>query len=314
MFEEVEAAGLEFVADESEPEHPASEGVFLIVRFGFPCRGFLLREGLMGDRKAELDVGLDFAGVESAVEKAELDGLFGESGMQVQPMVAGAVVVVVPSVWRFLIPEVGDAVQRIRLFPVEILEECGVRLPAVPAFPRGVNLEGAVNHLFLTRHDVHQVPQGLGGEPFGSDMDVDAAGLVGKGTGLAEHPHQFLQLRDVFVGKDGADHFRAVMVGSVHDFAVHLFLRNQAGIVHGFPFPSLLIPCGVGIIGSAFVPAIRPEEAGHEAGSPASRDPCHFHFNAKVQCFHNHLCPFYMCACSFGTLYITLKAHNSKLF
>ena len=54
MFEEVEAAGLEFVADESEPEHPASEGVFLIIRFGFPCRGFLLREGLMGDGQAEL--------------------------------------------------------------------------------------------------------------------------------------------------------------------------------------------------------------------------------------------------------------------
>ena len=74
MFEEVEAAGLEFVADESEPEHPASEGVFLIVRFGFPCRGFLLREGLMGDGQAELYVCLDFSGMECPVEKPELDG------------------------------------------------------------------------------------------------------------------------------------------------------------------------------------------------------------------------------------------------
>ena len=60
----MEPAGLEFVADKSQPEHPAPECVFFIVRFGFPCRGFLLCEGLMGDRKAELDVGLDFAGVE----------------------------------------------------------------------------------------------------------------------------------------------------------------------------------------------------------------------------------------------------------
>ena len=192
MFEEVEAAGLEFVADESEPEHPASEGVFLIVRFGFPCRGFLLREGLMGDGQAELYVCLDFSGVECPVEKPELNRSLGEGGMQVQPMIAGAVVMVGPSIGCFLVPEVGDAVQGVRLFPVEFLQEGSVRLPAVSAFPRGIDLEGAVNHVFLARHDVHQVPQGLGSEPFGPDMDVDAAGLVGKGTGLAEHPHQFL--------------------------------------------------------------------------------------------------------------------------
>ena len=185
MFEEVEAAGLEFVADESEPEHPASEGVFLIIRFGFPCRGFLLREGLMGDGQAELYVCLDFSGVECPVEKPELDGPFGEGGMQVQPVVAGAVVMMVPSVRGFLIPEVGDAVQRVRLFPVEVLQEGGIRFPAVSAFPRGVDLEGAVNHVFLARHNVHQVPQGLCREAFGPDMDVDAAGLIGKGPGLA---------------------------------------------------------------------------------------------------------------------------------
>ena len=120
MFEEVEPAGLEFVADKSQPEHPAPEGVFFIVRFGLPCRGFLLRERLMGNRKAELDVGLDFAGVKSAVEKAKLDSSLGEGGMQVQPVVAGAVVVMIPSIGCFLIPEVGDAVHRVRLFPVEV--------------------------------------------------------------------------------------------------------------------------------------------------------------------------------------------------
>lgn len=108
--------------------------------------------------------------------------------------------------------------------------------------------------------------------------------------------------------------FCAVETGSICNVAVHLLLRNQAGVVHSLPFPSLFIPCNIGIVGFAFVPAFRPEEAGYEAGGPASRNPCHFHFDAKVQCFHNHLCPFYVCVCSFGTLYITLKAHNSKLF
>ena len=310
----MEPAGLEFVADEPEAEHPAPESVFLIVRFSLPGRCLLLGQGLMGDGQAELDVCLDFPGVKRPVEKPELDGPFGEGGMQVQPVVAGAVVMMVPSVRRFLIPEVGDAFQRVRLSPIDVLQEGRVCLPAVPAFPRRIDLEGAVNHVFLARHDVHQVPQGLCREPFGPDMDVDAAGLVGKGPGLAERPHQLLQLRDVFVGKDGADHFRAVETGSIRNVSVHLLLGNQAGIVHGFPFPSLFIPCGVGIVGSAFVPAFRPEEAGHEAGGPASRDSCHFHFDAKVQCFHNHLCTFYVCVCSFSTLYITLKAHNSKPF
>ena len=117
MFEEVEPAGLEFVTDESQPEHPAPEVIFFIVCFGLPCRGFLLRKSLMGNRKAELDVGLDFAGVKSAVEKAELDGTPGEGGMKVKLVIAGAVVKMVPSVWRLLVPEVRDTVSHVRLFP-----------------------------------------------------------------------------------------------------------------------------------------------------------------------------------------------------
>ncbi len=181
----MEPAGLELVTDESEPEHPAPESVFLIVRFGLPGRGFLLSQGLMGDGQAELNVCLDFPSVECPVEKPELDGPFGEGGMQVQSVIAGAVIMVIPSVGCFLIPEVGDAVQRVRLFPVEVLQEGGVRFPAVSVFPRGVDLEGAVNHIFLARHNVHQVPQGLCREAFGPDVDVDAAGLIGKGPGLA---------------------------------------------------------------------------------------------------------------------------------
>lgn len=75
--------------------------------------------------------------------------------------------------------------------------------------------------------------------------------------------------------------FCAVETGSICNVAVHLFLRNQAGVVHSLPFPSLFIPCNIGIVGFAFVPAFRPEEAGYEAGGPASRNPCHFHFDAK---------------------------------
>ena len=60
--------------------------------------------------------------------------------------------------------------------------------------------------------------------------------------------------------------------------------------------------------------AFRPEEGGHQAGRLAAGNPCHFDFDAKVLCFHNSLCPFYVCVCPLGTPYITLKAHNSKSF
>ena len=66
----MESAGLELVTDESEPEHPAPESVFLIVRFGLSGRGFLLGQGLMSDGQAELNVCLDFPSVECPVEKS----------------------------------------------------------------------------------------------------------------------------------------------------------------------------------------------------------------------------------------------------
>ena len=175
-------------------------------------------------------------------------------------------------------------------------------------------MESAVNHVLLAGHDVYEVSQGPGGKAFRPDMDVDTAGLVGESPGLAERPHQLLQFGNVFIGKNGADHLGAVVRGCIHDFAIHFFLRNQAGVVHGFPFPSPVILGGVSIVGSAFMAAFCSEETGHETGRPVSRNPCHFHFDSKVQCFHNYLCPFYVCVCSFGTLYITLKAHNSKSF
>lgn len=315
VLQKVMAAGLEFVADQAKAEHPAAEGVFFIVRFGLPCRGFLLGQRLMRHGKAELDVGFDFAGVEGAVEKAELDGAFGEGGVEVQAVVAAAVVMHVPSAGCFHVPEVCEFRHRRRPFLIEFFEEPFVGLAAVAVFPARVDSEGAVDQVFLAVKDVYQIPQGFGREPFRSHMDVDAAGAVGEGAGLAQGADEFLQARDVVVGKDGADHFRAVVRRGFDSAPTDLLFGNQAGVVHGFPFPTLSVFRDVGVVGAAFVVfASRPEEGGHQAGRLAAADSCHFDFDTKVLCFHNYLCPFYVYVCSFGTLYITLKAHNSKSF
>ena len=315
VLQKVVAAGLELVTDQAKAEHPAAEGIFFIVCFRFPCRGFLLGQRLMGHGKAELDVGFDFAGVEGAVEKAELDGPLGEGGVEVQAVVAATVVMHVPSVGGFHVPEICEFRHRRRPFLVEFLEELCVGLAAVAVFPARVDAQCAVDQVFLAVKDVHQIPQGLRCEPFRSHMDVDAAGAVGEGTGSAQGADEFLQARDVVVRKDGADHFGAVVRRCFNSASTDLLFGIQAGIVHGFPFPSLSVFCDVGVVGAAFVVfAFRPEEGGHQAGRLAAGDSCHFDFDAKVLCFHNYLCPFYVCVCSFGTLYITLKAHNSKSF
>ena len=315
VLQKVMAAGLELVADQAKPEHPAAEGVFFIVRFGLPYRGFLLGQCLMRHGKAELDVGFDFAGVEGAVEKAELDGAFGEGGVEVQAVVAAAVVMHVPSAGCFHVPEVCEFRHRRWPFLVQLFEEPFVGLAAVAVFPARIDAQCAVDQVFLAVKDVHQIPQGLRREPFRPHMDVDAAGAVGKSAGSAQGADEFLQARDVVVGKDGADHFGAVVRRCFNSASAGLLFRKQAGVIHGFPFPALSVFRDVGVVGAAFVVfASRPEEGGHQAGRLAAGDSCHFDFNAKVLCFHNFLCPFYVCVCSFGTLYITLKVHNSKSF
>ncbi len=283
VLQKVVAAGLELITNQAKAEHPAAEGVFFIVRFRFPCRGFLLGQRLMGHGKAELDVGFDFAGVKGAVEKAELDGAFGKGGVEVQAVVAAAVVMHVPSAGCFHVPEVCEFRHRCRPFLVQFLEEAFVGLAAVAVFPARVDAKCAVDQVFLAVKDVHQIPQGLRREPFRTHMDVDAARAVGEGASLAQGADEFLQARDVVVGKDGADHFGAVVRRSFNGASADLLFGIQAGVVHGFPFPSLSVFCNVGIVSSACVVfAPGPEEGGHQTGRLAAGNPCHFDFDAKV--------------------------------
>ena len=315
VFQHVEPAGLEFFPDKPQPEHPAPEGVFLVVRLRLSGGGFLLGQCLMGHRQTELDVCLDFPGVEGAVEKPEFHRPFGEGGVEVEPVVPAVVVMFIPTKGCLDVPDVGKFCHGSGLLLVQFPEEGFICLLAVSGFPEGVDLEGMVDHIFLAGHQVYQVPQGFRGELLGSHMDVNPAGGVHQGPGFSQGPYQFLQLRDVVVGKDGAYHFRPVVPGGALDLAAHLSLRSDAGVAHGFPCPSLVIQGGVGIVGSAFIGAPScSEETGHQVGSLFSRNPRHFHFNPEVQCFHPSRHPFARFVCSLACVYITLNAQNSKGF
>ena len=52
----MQAAGFEFVPDQPQPEHPAPESIFFVVRFRSAGGGFFLHQRLMGDRQTKLDV------------------------------------------------------------------------------------------------------------------------------------------------------------------------------------------------------------------------------------------------------------------
>lgn len=315
VFQHVLPAGLEFVSNEPQPEHPAPEGVFLIVRLRLLGGGFLLGQGLVRYRQAELNVCFDFPCVEGAVEKPELYSPFGEGGVEVKAMVPAVVVMFIPSEGGLDVPDVGKFFHGLGLRFVQLVKEGAVRLLAISAFSDRVDLEGMVDHVFLAGHQVHQVPQGFRGELLGAHMDVDPAGSVHQGSSLSQRPYHFLQLRDVIVGKDGADYFRAVVPGGAFNLAAYLSLRPDAGVAHGFPGSALVIASGVGIVGPTFMGAPPgSEEFGHQVGSLFSRNPRHFHFNPEVQCFHYSRHPFARFVCSLACVYITLNAHNSKGF
>ena len=86
----------------------------------------------MADRQAELDICLDLPGVGGAVEKPELHRTFGESGVEVQSMVTGRIIMLIPVAVRvFGLPEILKLCHRLRLFLVNSFNQLLIHFLAV---------------------------------------------------------------------------------------------------------------------------------------------------------------------------------------
>ena len=76
-----------------------------------------------------------------------------------------------------------------------------------------IDPDGSADLLFVRRHDVHKVADGLCGVVAFADVDVDPASAAWAAlcACLAEQPDDFLQGFDVVVGEDRGDqsHFSA---------------------------------------------------------------------------------------------------------
>ena len=325
------SCGLELVADEAEPQEPSPHGVFgVLVLLGLGAGGAdFLRH--LAEREAKLDVTLKLPCVEAVLlavcrsvelEKPELDGAFGESGVEVQHMVAAAVVVLAPAVVLALaaVPDVRKLRHRAGLFAVQLVEEPRVDRAAVVAHAAAVKVKGIRQEVFVARHDVGEVAEGLRGVSLRSDVDVDSAssGGVALCSGVAKLADEFLQGVHVLVGEDRGDHLALLAVGS-----------GDADVPLEFPLAALAVPGAPTVVsvaaGGVLVPACA-EVGGGDLGGAAALDVVHLdldsdglllHFLDLSCCSFAHCC-FLRFRCvpqgvfPFGVHIFALKEDNSK--
>ncbi len=132
----------------------------------------------------------------------------------------------------------------------------------------------------MAGHDVDQVPKGLRGVAFRSDVDVDSAasGGIALCPSLAQLADQFLQKFHICVGEDRGD-----------QFAFFIIIAMNADILLELPFPPLGIPCTPGAVAVAaggVAEVIGTEKGGGELGCGASGDVVHLHLDPDGLLLH----------------------------
>ena len=110
MIQQMPPGGFELVPDHTEAQKPHTKGVFFIAGLCFrrTCRPLV--ERLCGHGKTELDVCLDFPGVQLSVECPELHRAFLEHAVQIQAVVA-AVVIMLPAAVPAVVPDAFQPVE-----------------------------------------------------------------------------------------------------------------------------------------------------------------------------------------------------------
>lgn len=211
MLEEVQSASLELAPDKSQTEHPASEGVLFVIGDRSSCGSLLLCQGLVANCQAELYVGSNLSCVGGGVEKSELDRAFGKGGMEVQAVIAGVVVMAVSAIRVFCVPDVRKLRHCLGLPAVDGFKQFLVGLFAVTK-ASWVYLKCFVKNVLLACDDVDDIAEGLRCESLCPDMNVYSAGGVHNRALVPKLPDQFLQIRNVIVSQDGADHLGLVFI------------------------------------------------------------------------------------------------------
>ena len=246
----MQSCGLELVAVEPEVYQPCSEGEFRVAGDCLLAACAALCFCLVADREAQLDVCFDLACVGRAVEASELDRSFLPHAVQVERVVAAAVVVLS---WRRSCPLYQIVLSCVMLFSPRVLilsrKQASTFLHQRSDLLAS-RLERCEEQGFLACHDVCEVPEAACVVCACPDVDVDAAAGVDPHSRVPQLPYELLYRLDVAVPADWADQFAPVVVvcaGAVP------FLGADARVAHDLPYPSAVVRYLVGAVGAAGV-------------------------------------------------------------
>ncbi|ERI89941.1 hypothetical protein HMPREF1982_04207 [Clostridiales bacterium oral taxon 876 str. F0540] len=178
---------------------------------------------LCGNGKAELNVRLDFPGMGGGIEQSEFYCAFLENAVQIEAVIS-AVIVVDAAPVAAVVPDAADLIQRFRFAPVQLLQKTGVHRLAPAVLSCHGYLQRLIDEILLAGHDVGDIPKGIRIERGSVHMNMDAAAVIGNGSGFTKLPDQLLYLFDILPPTDGAYHLGFIIIGCGHDLPAGFFL------------------------------------------------------------------------------------------
>ena len=147
----------------------------------------------LAECQTKLNVAFQLSGVKSALasvagvvklKKSELDRALGEGRVEVEHVVAAAVVVPASVVVvEGRVPNLSKLAHRGGLCSVQLSQEGGVDRFAVTAEAVGVNVDRPCEEVLVACHDVGEVSQALRCVSVRSDVDVNSAAEAGVALG-----------------------------------------------------------------------------------------------------------------------------------
>ncbi len=279
---EVFAAVLEFVPNEANPVEVSSHGEFFVFDLWLFGACGTLCQCLLVEGKGEDYVTPDLARMEGAVEPSQFHRAVSvEKAVEVGEMVAAVMVVGISCSVVTVVPDVFDGIKVKVLDSVQLFDQFGVHLFA-ESCPFGVDLECLVKEVVLACNDVDEVLYALRCVIRAVEVDVDAAGGVGKAACLAEFSDQTLQGFDVLtVGEDRADHLDAVVSVRSDLVSVFLALGVDAAVAHELPLASIGLGDLIGAVVGADVLVSAVQVSGCSLCGSLSGDAGEFDLDSK---------------------------------
>lgn len=230
------AAAFELVAGEPDADEVHPHGELFVLGLYFAVAGILLRQRLVIHRQCEHNIGPHLPSVERTVEAPQFHGAVAvEEAVQIEKVVAAVVVVRIADSAILAVPNLLDGLKCPGLDLVQLLHHIGVHLFAV-AHPLRRNLESLVEQVVAGSNEVHKVPQTPGRMAAAVQMNMDAAGAVGKAPGLFETADKPLERSDILtIGEDRADQLHAIRTACANDPAALFLLAVDTAIGHELP-------------------------------------------------------------------------------